>query len=71
MQTQYIIECNYAESAGNQSGEQWEPIPEGDYATLEEAISGMRELEENLGWRRMRIVSEADGSRKVEAYGAE
>ena len=34
---------------------QWEVIPEGDFSSLNEALSGMRELETNLGWRNLRV----------------
>ncbi|MFY0186112.1 hypothetical protein PV767_18735 [Stenotrophomonas rhizophila] len=57
----FIIQANY--SNGN-----WEPIDNAEYSTLAEAEAGMEDLEQNLGWRNMRIVDE---TRFVWAYGQE
>ncbi|MHC1677794.1 hypothetical protein [Stenotrophomonas maltophilia] len=57
----FIIQANY--SNGN-----WEPIDNAEYSALAEAEAGMEDLEQNLGWRNMRIVDEA---RFVWAYGQE
>lgn len=37
---------------------QYEPIQEGDFDSAEAAISAMHELENNLGWRNLRIVKD-------------
>lgn len=34
----------------------WETIPEGEFASAEEARAAMEELEASLGWRGLRIV---------------
>ena len=47
----FIIQANYAN--GN-----WEPIDNAEYSTLAEAEAGMEGLEQNRGWRNMRIVDE-------------
>jgi len=46
----------------------WEPIDNAEYETLAEAEAGMEDLEQNLGWRNMRIV---DSEGDVYAYGLE
>lgn len=50
------------------SNNNWEPIPNGECSTLAEAEAGMEDLEQNLGWRNMRIVDETGD---VWAYGQE
>lgn len=62
----YIIECLYTVGAGHH----WEPIPDGTFASEAEAIAGMTELENELGWRGLRVVREtADGKRTVVECG--
>ena len=37
------------------TGYQFEPIPEGEFATEDEAIKAMQILENDLGWSDMRV----------------
>lgn len=53
----------------------WEPIENAEYETLADAEAGMEDLEQNLGWRDMRIVDETghvwtDGQESEEEEGA-
>lgn len=38
---------------------QWEPIPEGNFETQDAALAAMRDLEESMGWRDLRVVRDA------------
>ncbi|MGU5635187.1 hypothetical protein ACV1DV_06500 [Aeromonas veronii] len=42
------------------TGRQYEPIPEGDFDSQEQAVNSMKELEYELGWKSMRVV-DSDG----------
>lgn len=53
---------------------QYEPIAEGYYDSMSDAIAAMRDLEANLGWRNLRVVEqyETDNalfSGEIIAYG--
>jgi hypothetical protein len=50
MTTIYTIQ----QSAHN--GATWEPVPEGDFDTFQAALAAMRELQDSLGWRGLRIT---------------
>ncbi len=39
---------------------QWEPIPNGEFETVDEALEAMLELQNSLGWRNLRVVSDGD-----------
>ncbi|MBN5032169.1 hypothetical protein JY448_00770 [Stenotrophomonas maltophilia] len=61
----FTIEADYSTNSWSSN---WEPIENAEYSTLAEAEAGMEDLEQNLGWRNMRIVDE---TRFVWAYGQE
>lgn len=51
----------------------WEPVPEGEFETADEAVAGMRELESAMGWRDLRVIEQLetvreDGATEVD-YG--
>ena len=68
--TNFVIEqCTYNRS-------NWEPVPEGEFETLEEAQEAMSDVETNLGWRDLRISRETTNDnvvtgREVVEYGLE
>ena len=39
------------------TGRQYEPIPEGNFVSFDAALAGLQELENNLGWRDLRIIA--------------
>ncbi len=53
------------------TGYQYEPIPEGDFETAEEALASMRALESNLGWRNLRVVELESQDSTVSAAGVD
>lgn len=61
----FTIQANYSTNSWSTN---WVPIDNAEYSTLAEAEAGMEDLEQNLGWRNMRIVDE---TRFVWAYGQE
>lgn len=46
----------------------YEDMDNGDFETVDAAVSAMRDLESNLGYRNMRVVDE---NNNVEIYGIE
>ena len=68
--TTFVIEQN----TYNRSN--WEPVPEGEFETLEAAQMAMSDVETNLGWRDLRISRETTRDnvvtgREVVEYGLE
>jgi hypothetical protein len=47
------------------SGATWEPVPEGDFDTFQAALAAMRELQDNLGWRDLRITRDTISGNEV------
>lgn len=46
------------------TGHQYEDLPEGEFDRSEQAIASMRELEQNLSWRDMRVVKVTEEPRR-------
>jgi putative transposase len=61
MKSAYTIQISY-------SNRHWEPIGFGDFGTVDEAEAYIEYLEQNAGWRNMRVV---DDTEKVLLYGEE
>ncbi len=53
-----MTKTNYVIEQGTYNRSNWEPVPEGEFDTLEGAQKAMVEVEENLGWRDLRISRE-------------
>lgn len=67
---------NFVIEQGTYNRSNWEPVPEGEFATLMEAQKAMAEVERNLGWRDLRISREVVDNnvvteREVIEYGLE
>jgi hypothetical protein len=63
--TEYNINCQQGkpnkekimnEFRIEQGGPEWELIPEGCFESADAAIAAMADLEENLGWRNLRVT---------------
>lgn len=52
---------NYTIEQCDQNGNNYEPIPEGEFETETSAIAAMHELEKECGWTNMRVV-DCDGN---------
>lgn len=68
--TSFVIE------QGTYNRSNWEPVPQGEFETLESAQKAMAEVETNLGWRDLRISRETTDEnvvtgREVVEYGLE
>lgn len=59
----YTIESYVSETRN------WEPVPEGDFENLCEAMSAMQSLEQVCGWRNLRIVRSSTSHREPVCYG--
>ena len=53
-----MTKTNFVIEQGTYNRSNWEPVPEGEFATLAEAQKAMADVEQNLGWRDLRISRE-------------
>lgn len=71
-----MTKTNFVIEQGTYNRSNWEPVPEGEFETLEEAQEAMSDVETNLGWRDLRISRETTNDnvvtgREVVEYGLE
>lgn len=67
---------NFVIEQGTYNRSNWEPVPEGEFDSIEGAQNAMAEVEQNLGWRDLRISREVVENnvvteREVVEYGLE
>jgi hypothetical protein len=55
----------YAIQQSAHNGATWEPVPEGDFDTFQAALTAMRELQDSLGWRGLRITRDTMSGNEV------
>lgn len=47
----------------------WETLPEGEFASEEEALDALGQVEHELDWRNLRVVANNNGGIEVILYG--